>query len=317
MAKKKYLFDKPAARNYIGDEQNGVFYDYRGHRISYYKIDDDYVFSLYDNADNVLESAAKVDLPTLNSVIETGAYFYKNIDARKFDKGGLIEDELATNEPILGPKPKPSNNKIAKAVLLSIISDGVIKLKDGQKPYHKEDLLNEFRDMAADSKDFDRFLVKVRNKKDVSPEVSKQFFNIYNKSGNLTPDQAASKLYMQVDYDIREYNKAPELTNPEKEYYKKNKKDILDILGFKSLGAMDILVDHNKIIRDAIEKHKKTNTYKEAVQNLKKVGHKKPSEAMIEKEIKLLEFKKANILNDAEAEYFKANKNKILEIIRR
>ncbi len=72
------------------------------------------------------------------------------------------------------------------------------KKESGKKPYHKDDSLNDFRDMAANAKSTEDFMSKLRQKTDVTPAVSKEFFDKYNPSGTLTPESAANKMFNEV-----------------------------------------------------------------------------------------------------------------------
>jgi len=73
------------------------------------------------------------------------------------------------------------------------------KKESGKKEsYHKDDKLNEFRDIAANSKDMSEFFTKVRAVKNVPPDVSQQFSDKYNPNENLSMESSAKKMFDEV-----------------------------------------------------------------------------------------------------------------------
>ena len=70
------------------------------------------------------------------------------------------------------------------------------KAKEKNKP---TPTIKTFEDLAKKTKSPEDFINKIREIKNVPPQVSEEFFNKYNPSGNLTPQQAASKMWYNAN----------------------------------------------------------------------------------------------------------------------
>lgn len=128
-------------------------------------------------------------------------------------------------------------------------------LKETEKPdsgnKEKKDetpTMDTFKKIAKESKDVEDFMNKVRNIKDVPAEVSKQFMDKYGDGGKRTPREASVR-FMKENTDIAKLKEKTPTTQADKDYFKQNKKEIMDIIDGDPLMS----------IKDAVQEHKEKN----------------------------------------------------------
>lgn len=66
------------------------------------------------------------------------------------------------------------------------------------KTYHKDDGLDQFRDIAKKANTVAEACWNIRQVTDVSKETSDKFFNLYGENGSRSPEKAVARMRDEI-----------------------------------------------------------------------------------------------------------------------